>query len=210
MKKWQSNLAILVSVTFFSFPLRAVSEPSFEFDGTSTRITFAPEFSNTLKAQGIELQSVSDSQLSIVSNFIVFPITRAAIDFRTLEGEVLHTGGLRFRKGGVTVDLNLPIVDTTRPRNIVMTGLVHVNDSVINRFTVFRVNPIGLVPPSTSLPTSLVTGRYSITNSDVRLTYQLARTLNSAFATRAFVSNARVGSARVDLTGGVRSKNLGR
>jgi hypothetical protein len=122
-----------------------------------------------------------------------FPIVGGAIDFSNAKGEIPHAGGLTLTAGTTRVELSDFVIDTfdTKP---VLTGLVVVNDSIVDRIPLFDLE----LPAGFTLPLQ-PTNRRFITLADVgvKLNAAAAGALNSVFKVTAFAGGFTIGVAKV-------------
>jgi hypothetical protein len=122
-----------------------------------------------------------------------FPISGGAADLGSVKLEITHQGGLSFTAGNTIVELTDFVITNLRGEPT-LTGLVQVNDNLVARIPLFRLQ-------LSSLPSVRGTNaqrQLSIQQVRVTLTRPAADALNQAFGVTAFREGLRIGTARVN------------
>jgi hypothetical protein len=177
--------AIICSLTLFS----AQADPTVGLRYGSTSVKLSKTTTDALTALEVTPSALSGSYL--YRDMAYFPIFGGAIDLANAKGEILHSGGLKFKKGDVTVTLAGFTIDTTGEA-AVLTGLASVNGDVVGRIPIFNV----ILPAGFSVP---LPESSSLRLSDVKLTLTdtAAGALNASFSVTAFAAGLDIGTARV-------------
>lgn len=74
-----------------------------ELGGKATTLAVSSSTAKVLKKHGIKVSAVSNAKLT--GGAFAFPITSGVLDTKTGAGQVLHSGGLRFRHGSRSISL---------------------------------------------------------------------------------------------------------
>jgi hypothetical protein len=107
--------------------------------GGSTTVTLDASFLGALVATDIAPAPISPGELDGEAGIIRYPIPIGALDVETLEGEIMHTGGLTLTQGDTQVALQNFIIDTT---NGILTGVISLNGDIVDgtRFPLFDLD----------------------------------------------------------------------
>ena len=156
-----------------------------------TQVKLSGALVTALTTLNVAPGTVNPTQL--VDGTASFPITGGALDAETAKGEIAHSGGLTLSKGSTIVRLQSFTIDTTGAAPV-LTGLVVVNNSVLGRLRLFRLQ----LPSGFTLPIKPVAGvRVNLSSVGVTLTQGAADALNSVFKTSTFAGGLRIGWATV-------------
>jgi hypothetical protein len=172
---------------FFRAMLFAAA-PTVNTLGGDTRVTLSSASPGALESLGV---SASPSfPASIRNGNARFPIPTGEIDAASFKSKIVHDGGLNLRAGALTVNISSFVIDTTGSAPV-LTGLAKVNDSLVDRITLFDL-ALGAAPQVQSQ------GRYgSLRINDVAVTLnaEAAATLNDVFGVTAFTAGIPIGTA---------------
>lgn len=157
------------------------------FFGGATTVHLSSDLVGALGALEIGVRQVNN--LPIVRGRVSFPITDGTLDNATLRGEILHSNGLVFSRGGSAVKIQSFIIDTTG-EGAIITGLASANGSVVGRIPLFDLDLSGA-----GIRVRGVT--LQITNVGVTLRPEAAGALNAVFETTAFEAGFPIGTATV-------------
>jgi len=150
-----------------------------------TTVQPSEDFAGALEALGIELGIIRPAYER--RGYISFRIPGGAIDLGSLNGEILHLGGLSLTDGdGTRVELLNFIIDTT---DLVLTGQVTVDGDLVARIPLFNLE--------LTTPPEVKNIKLTIRNVNVTLTAEAADALNAVFAVDAFVPDFSIGEAWV-------------
>ena len=161
--------------------------PTEELDGGNTVVTLSATFVNALGSLTVGLADINPARVK--KGKATFPVKSGAIDLDTLAGEIVHEGGLKLSAGSTTVELIDFVIDTTKP-DIVLTGLVIANDSVVGRIPLFSV--------TLTQDAEETRNAVKIAGANLKLTSEAAGALNSVFSVKAFTAGLDVGVAAID------------
>jgi hypothetical protein len=155
----------------------------------ATSVKLSTTTTDALTALEVKPSALSGSYL--YGSYAYFPIFGGALDLENAKGEILHSGGLKFKKGDVSVTLAGFSIDTTGAAPV-LTGLAAVNGDVVGRIPIFNV----VLPEGFSVP---LPESSSLRLSDVKLTLTetAAGALNASFGVTAFAAGLDIGTARV-------------
>ena len=121
------------------FTSAAWAGPTAQLVGGSTTETLDASFLGALVATDIAPATISPGELDGEAGIIRYPIPIGALDVETLEGEIMHTGGLTLTQGDTQVALQNFIIDTT---NGILTGVISLNGDIVDgtRFPLFDLD----------------------------------------------------------------------
>jgi hypothetical protein len=87
--------------------------------GTSTAVTVYPVDKQILANSGVTITPIAPAT---AKGALVFPVSGGQVTVATLSGTLQHTGGLKFTRGGKSVEMTSFIIDTTKKQ---VTALVN-------------------------------------------------------------------------------------
>ena len=133
------NVLIKAAALAALFTSAAWAGPTAQLVGGSTTVTLDASFLGALVATDIAPAPISPGELDGEAGTIRYPIPIGALDVETLEGEIMHTGGLTLTQGDTQVALQNFIIDTT---NGILTGVISLNGDIVDgtRFPLFDVD----------------------------------------------------------------------
>ena len=173
------------------FAVKVSAAPSFSYKGGRTSVTLSSEFVSALETLEIGLGRIKPTRIK--SGVARFPANFSEVDLEDSSAEIFHTGGLTLSSDTTVVELSNFIIDTDEG---VLTGLVKVDNSIVDRIPLFNVT---LSPDvTTPLPES---ARLAVP-ATLTLTETAATTLNATFAVEAFAADLSVGSSTSTLIRG--------
>ena len=168
----------LVAGGALAFGQAASAEPSYQLILGTTTVVISAETQATLDSQGIIVRRVKPATFD--AGVGTLPISAGDIDTGAseLSIEVLHQGGLILRGGDTRVALTSFVIGTLGVDSI-LTAVVKVNDTIVGRIRLFRVEltetPIVVAPEGTT------SGKVRLSNVELRLSQAGADALNAAF-----------------------------
>jgi hypothetical protein len=187
----------LVAGGALAFGQAASAEPSYQLTLGTTTVVISAETQATLDSQGIIVRRVNPATFDPDAGVGTLPISGGDIDTGAseLSIEVLHQGGLTLRGGGTRVALTSFVIGTLGPDSI-LTAVIKVNDTIVGRIRLFRVEltetPIVVPPEGTT------SGKVRLSNVELRLSQVAADALNAAFGlTDVFDGGSLFGTAEV-------------
>jgi hypothetical protein len=168
------NVLIKAAALAALFTSAAWAGPTAQLVGGSTTVTLDASFLGALVATDIAPAPISPGELDGEAGTIRYPIPIGALDVETLEGEIMHTGGLTLTQGDTQVALQNFIIDTT---NGILTGVISLNGDIVDgtRFPLFDLDLGGA--DLTLFPNGFI--RVLDVNAD--LTAEAAALLNEVF-----------------------------
>ena len=185
----------LVAGGALAFGQAASAEPSYQLILGTTTVVISAETQATLDSQGIIVRRVKPATFD--AGVGTLPISAGDIDTGAseLSIEVLHQGGLILRGGDTRVALTSFVIGTLGVDSI-LTAVVKVNDTIVGRIRLFRVEltetPIVVAPEGTT------SGKVRLSNVELRLSQAGADALNAAFGiTDVFDGGSLFGTAEV-------------
>ena len=133
------NVLIKAAALAALFTSAAWAGPTAQLVGGSTTVTLDASFLGALVATDIAPAPISPGELDGEAGTIRYPIPIGALDVETLEGEIMHTGGLTLTQGDTQVALQNFIIDTT---NGILTGVISLNGDIVDgtRFPLFDLD----------------------------------------------------------------------
>jgi hypothetical protein len=180
--------SLLVPVLFTASVLVAAAQ-SPQVSAGVTSLQVDPNFAAGLNSLGVTEKAISPAVLS--SGIVVFPVIGGALDASTERGEIIHSGGLEFDAGSITVQLKELTIDTTGATPVI-SGLIIANGSMVGRIVLFN-----LAPNSTSaVPGPGFTAALS-SNASVTLAASAATSLNSMLNTSVLQAGLPIGTATI-------------
>jgi hypothetical protein len=177
-------LTAAASVAAAGITASTASAADVELGGDQTMLKLKPSTARALTSLGVRVAPISPATNS--SSGLTFPVTGGTVDTAHLSGTVEHSGGLRFRAGGVTVAL----------RNFeVRLGKRSSLSALVGRT---RVPIIALSLKGAKVAQDGATLQVSGVKASLNATG--ARALNRAFGVRAFRKGLELGTVRSELT----------
>ncbi len=169
----------------------AYAAPTASLQAGYTAVKLDAGFTAALSSLKVELGTLPRS--GVFQGQAYFPIVGGAIDFSNAKGEIPHAGGLTLTAGATRVELSDFVIDTFDAKPV-LTGLVVVNDSIVDRIPLFDL----VLPPGFTVPLQ-PTNRRFITLADVgvKLNATAAGALNDVFKVKAFAGGFTIGVAKV-------------
>lgn len=166
--------------------------------GAATTVRFSNDFVGAARALNLHVSALQDSSIFGWRGrfFANFPITDGELDLQTARGEISHKGGLQIATGQTEVKLRSFVIDTTGDAPV-LTGLVVVNDSLVDRVPLFDI----ALPSGFSVPIRPQRGTIFIRDAKLTLTDDAAGALNSIFGVTAFAEGLNIGDANVLVVG---------
>ena len=163
-----------------------------------TAIKLDQVFTTALTAGEIAVAKISPGKTVLPKGELRFPIAGGAIDLATLVSEVIHSGGVNFSKGDVSVSVVDLIVSI--PGGEVTPGIsavVVVNGQSLGRVALFDIEATLTAPLELPKNKKIVVKDVSVT-----LTEAGATALNEAFGFEVpvFTSETVVGTATISAT----------
>jgi hypothetical protein len=200
MRQFQPRFLTFISAASMAltigFTSPAISAPTADFVGGSTRVKLSSEFINALVSLKVTPGVISNGKLR--RGVASFPITSGAGDLGTIKLEVNHQGGLSLTGGDTIVELT-DFSITNLGGKPILTGLVKANDSLVGRIPLFDLALSG--NPTTQSVGSKDHGnlRTQVDVKDVKVTLSkdAASALNSVFKVTAFQPGLNIGTATV-------------
>jgi hypothetical protein len=189
MKTPANTLTRTFALTGLAVALATVSAtaaPTEELDGGQTSVELSSTLVGALNSLNVELRDISPGRVQ--RGRATFPVESGAVDLDNLAGEIVHEGGLQLRAGNTRVELIDFVIDTTGEQ-IVLTGLVILNDSLVGRIPLFNV--------ALTSDAELLRNGVRIPGAALTLTSEAASALNTSFAVTAFTAGLDIGSATV-------------
>jgi hypothetical protein len=151
----------------------------------TTALKWEPTFSAALGSAGIAVEPVVPAFFVPAKDLFRFPICGGAVDFADLEGEVTHTGGLRFVRDNRVLSMTDFILCIPREdgfsRICPLSALITADHSLIGRTDLFDLD-FANSETVISFP-NLFVQRIFITNVTARLTQDGAFQINQVFGT---------------------------
>ncbi len=153
----------------------------------STTVTLSPDFAGALGSLGVTAIATAPGTLSV--GILRFPITTGVFDDQSGRFEFMHSGALALIAGDTRVELLHFTIDGLGD-DLVLTGLVSVNGSVVGRLPLFRLMPNPGTEPNVGF-------FLSIPSVGVTLSKEAADALNGVFNVAAFVEGFPIGTAAI-------------
>lgn len=187
------TIAIAAMLLASPLVIAANAQPTLNFDGGgSTTVRLDDALLPTLSSLGVSVASVAPGKVSgnargVFARFGI-PASGGSVDLTSLSLEILHTGGLTFSGGGITVETSTYIIENLGGA-LQLTGLVKVGDSIVGRIPLFDI-------ALTNAP-SVRQGQIQVGGAELTLAQDAADALNGVFGTDAFVEGIPVGVAEI-------------
>lgn len=169
----------------------AFAAPTVNTIAGDTRVELSADFLGALTSLGVSASASHPARLRGAQ--ARFPIPTGEIDLETARGEIVHSGGLNLKAGGLTVNISSFVIDTSGDAPV-LTGLVKANDSLVARIPLFDLQ-LGSAPQISQNP---LFGNLRINDVAVTLTDEAAAALNDVFGVTAFAEGIPIGTARVN------------
>ncbi|MDX1930987.1 MAG: hypothetical protein SFU56_00125 [Capsulimonadales bacterium] len=189
MNRSLSALGLIATVAIVA-PAFAAPTNNVRFGNTIVRLESG--FLGAISSLGIATSSVTPATVTtdVRGNVLAtFPISNGVIDLGTGKAEISHLGGLRFAKGSTVAEITDFRIDSTVAQPVI-TGLVTVNDSLVGRIPVFRLQG------SVNYPLVPQNGfQLTVTGIELSLTSEAASALNSVFGVTDLAAGVPVGVA---------------
>jgi hypothetical protein len=167
----------------------AFAAPTAQIVSGLTTVDLSPEFLEAINSLNITPSAVAPATVNLQGGQARFPVSGGAIDLSNLSGDIFHNGGLALEVTGTKASLLNFIIDLTG-ESPVLTGLVAVNDDIVDRIDLFNLQ-------WPQMPQESENGTVVISDIDLTLTQTAADTLNNAFGTTGFAEGLTIGSAVV-------------
>jgi hypothetical protein len=201
MRQFQPRLFALVSAVSMiltsGLATPAISAPTADFIGGSTKVKLSSEFINALVSLNVTPGTIFKGKLR--RGVASFPITSGAGDLGTIKLEVNHQGGLSLKGGGTTVELT-DFSITNLGGKPILTGLVKANDNLVGRIPLFDLalseNPT-VKASEDAEDHNVQLSQVELKNVKVTLSKDAADALNSVFKVTAFKPGLNIGTASV-------------
>lgn len=189
------QLQIMSAATVTALAIGATSTayaaPTAGLQGGYTAVKLDSGFTAALASLKVSLGTLPRS--GVHEGQAYFPIVGGAIDFANAKGEIPHAGGLTLTAGSTRVELSDFVIDTFDAKPV-LTGLVVVNDSILDRIPLFDLT----LPPGFTVPLVPERGRIlKLSDVGVKLNATAAGALNSVFKVTAFAGGFTIGTAKV-------------
>ncbi len=180
----------------------AAAAPSLQFVSGFTSLRLSRQMLNALTAANITTEAVLPGAVvsTEAGTRVVLPVTTGDLDSQGPVLEILHSGGLTLTAAGAHVALTSFVIenldDDEGDDSVELTGVVKVNDSIMDRLDLFNVE-LTQAPVMTPGAGGLVT-LVTINGANLTLSEEGADALNSAFGlSGVFTQGFPVGTARV-------------
>ena len=202
MKLLRTLFAAAIASTLAISAQAAKSEP--QTTGTvdvktgQTAIRLDSAFSGALQVSEVVASKIIPGKVVTGKNELRFPVTGGAIDLVTLTSEIIHSGGVNFSKGEVSVsalDLIISIPTAGSESPAVVSAIVVVNGNSLGRVDLFSIEATLTAPLEVPNNKKIV-----VKDVDLTLTQAGADALNSAFELNVFTTSTVVGTATVSAT----------
>lgn len=108
----------------------ALAAPTVNTFAGNTEVTLSSQFVGALTS--LQIAPSAEFPGRLVGGLASFPVDAGEFDAGTAKGEIIHTGGLNLRRGATTVTIAAFTIDTTGTQ-LVLTGIVKANDSIVGR-----------------------------------------------------------------------------
>jgi hypothetical protein len=189
------RLQIFSAATVSAFAIGAASTayaaPTAGLLGGYTSVKLDSGFTAALTSLNVGLGTLPRS--GVYQGQAYFPIVGGAVDLASAKGEIPHAGGLTLTAGSTRVELSDFVIDTFEAKPV-LTGLVVVNDSIVDRIPLFDLT----LPPGFAVPLKLTNNRFlTLADVGVKLNATAATALNDIFKVTAFAGGFTVGVAKV-------------
>ncbi len=180
-----SNFGLAAALVAASFLPMVAKAQTVSLAGGETQVVLASSFVSALGSLGVTPGSVGLAHL--YKGVATFPITVGLANLSQPKAEIGHLGGLSLTAGKTVVNLlnfEIEVVDSTP----VITGIVTVNGSIVDRLPLFNITGIGNIyqPYKEAL---------SIQGVTLTLTSGAATALNGVFGTTALTGGFNIGTA---------------
>jgi hypothetical protein len=168
-----------------------IATPTSSIVSGNTSVSLNAALINALNTLQVQPGAVGEATLR--RGVASFPISGGAVDQGSVKLEITHQGGLSFTAGNTIVELTDFVITNLRGEPT-LTGLVQVNDNLVARIPLFKLQ-------LSSLPSVRGTSarrQLSIQQVRVILTKPAADALNRAFGVTTFREGLRIGTAQVN------------
>lgn len=163
-----------------------------------TAIQLNSTFSGALEVSEVAVAKIIPGKVVSPKGELRFPVTGGAIDLATLTSEIIHSGGVNFSKGDVSVsavDLIIRIPATGSEASSAVSAIVVVNGTSLGRVDLFGIDAVLTAPLEVPNNKKIV-----LKDVDLTLTQTGADALNAAFGVDVFNTTSVVGTATVSAT----------
>jgi hypothetical protein len=123
----------------------AYAAPTASLQAGFTAVRLDSGFTAALGTLGVALGTLPRS--GVYQGQAYFPIVGGALDLANAKGEIPHAGGLTLTAGATRVELSDFVIDTFDAKPV-LTGLVVVNDSIVDRIPLSDL----VLPPGFTVP----------------------------------------------------------
>jgi hypothetical protein len=169
----------------------AFAAPTASLTAGSTAVNLDAGFTGALSSLGVALGTLPRTQVR--NGAVAFPIVTGAIDLSNAKSEITHAGGISLTAGGTRVELSDFVIETFDAKPV-LTGIVVLNDSIVDRIPLFDL----VLPAGLTVPLRPIGGRVlDLPGVGVKLNATAAATLNSVFNVSAFAGGFNIGVASV-------------
>jgi hypothetical protein len=168
----------------------AIAAPTATLSAGYTGVTLDAGFASALTSLNVKLGTLP--RTFAYQGQVYFPISGGAIDLSNAKSEIIHTGGLSLTAGNTRVELSDFLIDTIEAKPV-LTGIVVVNDSIVDRIPLFDIAlPAGFTVPLAPRGRSL-----TIAGASLTLNATAAGALNQVFGVTAFAGGFPIGKATI-------------
>lgn len=179
--------AVFLLALTLSTAISADAAPTARTTSGTTTINFGSAFSRTVRDLGIGVSLAAPGRQR--DGLIRFPIRIGQFDTETLQGELIHEGGLRFTNGKAAVDLLNYTLEVNRDVALIR-GTLRINNSIVSRVPLFAL--------TIKDPIVQRYGRFlNFPVITMTMRPELASILNDTFDTRVFNAASMTGTASV-------------
>lgn len=190
-----ASATALTALTVFTIGLgagfSAYAAPTASLQAGFTAVKLDSGFTAALGTLKVALGTLPRS--GVYQGQAYFPIVGGALDLANAKGEIPHAGGLTLTAGDTRVELSDFVIDTFDAKPV-LTGLVVVNDSIVDRIPLFDLT----LPPGFTVPLQPASRRFiTLADVGVKLNAAAADALNGVFKVTAFAGGFTVGVAKV-------------
>ncbi len=168
-----------------------IAAPTSSLYAGYTGVALDGGFSSALRSLNVSLGTLPRTYSH--EGAVYFPIASGNIDLANAKGEINHVGGLTLTAGGTRVELSDFAIDTIVPGKPSLTGMVVVNDAVVDRIPLFDIT----LPPGFSVPLVIDKRVLRLNDVGLKLSADAAAALNSVFKVQAFSAGLAIGKVSV-------------
>jgi hypothetical protein len=189
LSKFAASTAVAIALTA-GVTSQAIAAPTASLFAGYTGVTLDAGFTSALTSLKVSLGTLPRTYS--YQGQVYFPISGGAIDLANAKSEIIHTGGISLTAGATRVELSDFLIDTIEAKPV-LTGIVVVNDSIVDRIPLFDIAlPAGFTVPLAPRGRSL-----TISGAGLTLNATAAGALNSVFGVTAFAGGFTIGKATI-------------